>query len=68
MRRVWKDYFKDLYNIDTQEQVVAMYGFNSVQRGNYVGGGPIRTEVEARVRKVNNGKVAVRLRSREKWR
>ena len=31
-----KDYFEDLNNIDTQEQVaVYMYAFGGVQRGNY---------------------------------
>ena len=39
VRRIWKDYFKNLYNINTQEQVtVYMYGFNGIQRGNYFGG------------------------------
>ena len=30
MQRIWKEYFEDLYNIDTQEQIaVQMYGFDS---------------------------------------
>ena len=31
VRRIWKDYFEDLFNIDTQEQVAAhICGFNGV--------------------------------------
>ena len=58
MRRIWKEYFKDLYNIDTQEQVaVQMCGFDGIWRGNYFGGEPIgRAEVEVRVGKLKNGK------------
>ena len=33
-----------------------MCGFDDVQRGNYFGGEPIRTEVEVRVRNHKNGK------------
>ena len=52
--RIWKDYFKDLSNMDTKEQIaVHMYGFDDVIRGSYFEGEPIRkTEVEARVRKL----------------
>ena len=58
--RLWKEYFEDLYNIDSQEQVSAhMCGFDGVLRGNYFGGEPIRrTEVEVRVVKLKNGKAA----------
>ena len=39
VRRVWKDYFDDLYNIGTQKQVaVYMCGFDCFQRGNYFEG------------------------------
>ena len=50
-------YFKDLYNVDTQEQVgVHMCGYDGVRRGNYFEGEPIRkTEVEE---KVKSGKAA----------
>ena len=42
MRKIWKEYFEDLYNIDTQEQVpVHMCGFNGIWRSNYFGGEPI---------------------------
>ena len=42
VRRIWKEYFEDLYNIDTQDQVtVHMCGFDRIQRGNYFGGEPI---------------------------
>ena len=60
MRRIRKEYFEDLYNIDTQEQVaVHMFGFGGIRRGNYFGGKPIgRAEVEMRVGKLKNGKAA----------
>ena len=36
VQRIWKEYYEDLYNINTQEQVaVYMCGFDGVQRGNY---------------------------------
>ena len=39
VQRTWMDYFGDLYNIDTLEQVaVHTYGSGGVQRGNYFGG------------------------------
>ena len=39
VQSIWKDYFEDLYNIDTQEEVaVSMCGFDEVQRENYSGG------------------------------
>ena len=55
-----KEYFEDLYNVDTQEQLpVNMYDFDGIQRGNYFGAGPIkRTEVKVRVEKLKNGKAA----------
>ena len=38
-RKIWKEYFEDLYNIDTQEQVgVHMCGIHGIQRGNYFRG------------------------------
>ena len=44
VRRIWKDYFEDLYNVDIQEQVaVNTCGFDVIQRGNYIEGEPIRT-------------------------
>ena len=54
MRRIWKEYFEDLYNIDTQEQVpVHMCGSDGIQRGNYGGVEPIwRTEVEVRMKRL----------------
>ena len=53
-RKIWNEYFEDLYNIDTQEEVtVHMCGFDGIQRGNYFGGEPIRkAEVELRVGKL----------------
>ena len=42
-----------------EEAALHMCGFDGVQRSNYYGGGPLRrTEVEVRVRKPKNGKVA----------
>ena len=58
MRKIWKDCFEDLYNVDTQEQVtVHMCGFDEIRRGNYFGGEPIgRAKVEVRLGKLKNGK------------
>ena len=58
VRRMWKEYFEDLYNIDTQVQIaILMCGFDGAQRVTYFGEEPIRrTEVEVRVRKIENGK------------
>ena len=60
MRRTRKEYFEDLYNIDTQEQVaVHICGFDGIRRFSYFGGEPIRrAEVEVRVGKLKNGKTA----------
>ena len=42
LRKIWKELFQDLYNIDTQEEVaVPMCGFDRIRRGNYFGGEPI---------------------------
>ena len=58
VRRIWKEYFEDLNNVDTQEKIaVHMYGFDGIWRGNYLGGEPIgRAEIEVRVDKLKNGK------------
>ena len=60
VRRIWKEYFEDLYSIDTWEQVVIhMYGFDGIQRSYYFRGEPIgRAEIEVRVGKLKNGKAA----------
>ena len=57
VRKVWREYFENLYNIDIQEEVsVHMYGFDGIRRGNYFGGEPIgRSEVEVKVDKLKNG-------------
>ena len=56
MRRIWKEYFEDLYNIDTQEQIC---GSDGIWRGNYFRGEPTgRAEVEVRVGKFKSGKAA----------
>ena len=60
VRRMWKEYYEDLYNIDTQEEVALhMCGFYGVKKGNFFRRELIRrTEVKARVRKLKNGKAA----------
>ena len=60
VRRIWREYYEDLYNIDTQEQVaVHMCGFDEIRRGTYFGGEPIRrADVEVKVGKLKNGKAA----------
>ena len=60
VRKIWKEYYEDLYNIDTQEQVaVHLCDFDEVWRGNYFEGQPIgRAKVEVRVGKLKNGKDA----------
>ena len=62
VRRIWKEYFENLYNIDTQEQVVVyMCEFDGIRRGNYFEGESIRrAEVEMRVGKLKNGKAVGR--------
>ena len=47
VRMIWKEYFENLYNIDTEGQVaVHMCGFDGIRRGNYFGGEPTgRAEV-----------------------
>ena len=49
VKRIWKEYFEYLYNVDTQEEeAVHMCGFDGIQRGKYFGGAPIgRAEIEA---------------------
>ena len=56
VRRIWKEYYENLYNIDTQEQVaIHMCVFDGVRRGKYFGGEQSRrTEVEVRVGKFKN--------------
>ena len=60
VRKLWKQYFEDLYNINNQEEVaVHMCGFDWIRRGNNFGGEPIgRAGVEVRVGKLKNGKPA----------
>ena len=64
VRRIWREYYEYLYNIDTQKQVaVHMFDFNGVRRGNYFGGISLLSVVgktcagilEDRVRKVTEG-------------
>ena len=54
VRMIWNEYYEDLYNIDTQEQVaVHMRGFDGVRRGNYFQEEPIRrAEVGVRIGKL----------------
>ena len=66
MRGVWEEYYKNLYNIDVQQQVtVNLCGFDGVWRVNYFGGVPIRrTEVEVKVGKLESLKME-RVRERD---
>ena len=60
MRKIWREYFEDLYNLDTQEEVaIPMCGFDGIRRVNYFGGELMgRAEVEVIVGKLKNGKSA----------
>ena len=51
VRRIWKEYFEDPYNKDTQGHVaIHLCSFDGIRRGNYFRVEPInRTEVEVRV-------------------
>ena len=38
MRKFWKEYFEDLYNIDTQEQAaIHIFGFVVIRGDNFFG-------------------------------
>ena len=52
MCETWKDYFVNLYDLNTEEWVaVNMCGFNDARMGAYFLGEPVsRTEVEVRVK------------------
>ena len=58
-RNIWKEYFEDLYNVDTQEEVaVHMCGFDGIRRGNYFEKDTVgRADIEVRVGKLKNGNV-----------
>ena len=58
VQRILKEYFEDMYNVNTQEQVsIHMCDFDGIRRGNYFIGESIeRAEVEVRVGKLKNGK------------
>ena len=60
VRRVWKEYFEDLYNIDTREQVaIHICGFDGIRIGYYFRGERFeRPEFEVRVGKLKNEKAA----------
>ena len=58
--RIWSDFFLTFF-VDSQKQVaIRMCGFNGVHRGNYFRGEMIKTELQVRVRKINNGKYDVK--------
>ena len=58
--RIWKQYFQDLYNVDTQDQVENhLCGFVRGSKRQLLLGEPIkRTEVKVRAGKLKNGKAA----------
>ena len=60
VRKIRKEYFESLYNINTLEEVaVHICGFDGIRRGNYFGGKSVgRADVQVRVGKLKNGKVA----------
>ena len=59
--RIWEEYFEDLYNIDTQEQVVVYMCLCWGSGRELFWRKPIRrTEVEVRVGKLKNGKSAIK--------
>ena len=60
VQRIWKEYYEDLYNTDTQEQdAVHMCGIDGVRRGNYFGGEPNgRAKVKERVGKLKSRNAA----------
>ena len=62
LRRIWKEYFEDLYSIVTQEEVaVHMCSFDGIRKDICFRGQPIgRVEVEVRVGKLNIVKAAGR--------
>ena len=58
VQRIWKEYFQDIYNIDTQEQAgVNMCGFDGVQKSNNFGGQLIR-RTDIRMGNLKYGKAA----------
>ena len=67
VRMIWKDYFEDLYNKYTEEQIaIHLCGFDSVQSANYFGGESRRIEVEVKVGKLKTGKLHIRMKSLER--
>ena len=67
VRKIWKEYFEDIYDIDTQEQV-AYLGSVVLREVIIFEGEPIkRTKVEVRVGKLKTGRLQVRMRSLEIW-
>ena len=60
VRKIWKEYFEDLYNIITQEEVaVHICDFDKIRRDKYFGGEPTgRDEIEVKVSKLKKGEAA----------
>ena len=52
----WMNYFVNLYNEDTKEQIaIRMCSFGDVQKDNYFGGEPVkRVKMELRVGELRN--------------
>ena len=67
-KRCGKEYFEDIYNIDTQEQVVVhMCDFDGIRRGKYFRGeSTARAEDEMRGGEVKNESPHVRMRLQKK--
>src|SRR5678815_3502330 len=59
VRGVWKEHFKNLYSIGSNEVIVNMCGFDGARRDRYFRDEVIsKEEVMGRVRKLKNGKSA----------
>ena len=59
VRSILKEYFENLYYMNTQEQVeVHICGYDGTRKGNFLEEPIMRTEVEVKVGKLKNGKAA----------
>ena len=67
VREIWKEYFKDLYDVDTEERTaVNIYGFDGSKRGNYFEVFPMRTKVKLHVKMFKSRRKQIRMRLPEK--
>ena len=61
VRKIWKQYFEDINKVNRDGQItVSMPNFENGGRSNYSQGEPVnRYEVEARTKKLKNGKASL---------